>query len=213
MKKIILALLLSAPIPAQAAIIEIDISGNLYQVSSSVASQFAIGNAVTAKLILDTDVVGTIFYPDTYLFSNAVLGGFVTVNGYTATFSNAARAFVTDNEYGGSMDRFLIDDYGSAAAPVNGMAFHDFFLNWQDDSATATPSFTLPSTQAQVAAYGLPRGGIDWLTSDGNNRITFEATSVTVLPVPELASWAMMMAGMALAGASLRRRKVSVRFA
>jgi len=212
-RKLLFALALSAPAAAQAAIVQIDITGNLYQVSSSVASRFTLGDAVTARLILDTGAAGSVFYPDTHLFADAVIGGFIKVDGYTATFSNAARAFVTDDEFSGAMDRFLIDDYNAAAADVNGMAFHDLFLNWQDDSATASQGFTLPGTQAAVAAYGLPRGGIDWLTSDGQNRITFMTDLVTVKSVPEPATWAMMIGGMAFVGGALRRRKVSVSFA
>jgi len=42
---------------------------------------------------------------------------------------------------------------------------------------------------------GLPYGGIDWLTSDGNNRITFMTTAVSVMALPEASTWAMMIAG------------------
>lgn len=212
MKKFMALLLMTSAIPAQAAILKIDITGNLYQVSDSVESRFSLGDEVTARLLLDTSVMGSEFYPDTYLFSNAVVGGFISVSGYTATFSNSARAFVTDDEFGGAMDRFLIDDYEANAADVNGMAFHDLFLNWQDNSATASQGFTLPNKPSAVLAYGLPYGGIDWLTSDGQNRITFTATQVTVSPVPESATWAMMIAGMGLAGAALRRRKLAMSF-
>jgi len=212
-RKLLFALALSMPVMAQAKIIKIDITGNLYQVSSSVASRFSLGDTVTAQLVLDTDAPGSVFYPDTHLFADAVIGGFISVDGYTATFSNTARAFVTDDEFSGAMDRFLIDDYNSTAADVNGMPFHDLFLNWQDDTATASPGFTLPADQAGLAAYGLPRGGIDWLTSDGENRITFKADQVTVKSVPEPATWSMMIGGMAVVGWSVRRRRTSVRFA
>jgi hypothetical protein len=212
-KKLLVALLLSSSIPAQAAILQIDIVGNLYQVSDSVSSRFSLNDAVNARLVIDTEVAGSAFYSDTYLFSGAVVGGYIKVDGYTATFSNAARAFVSDDEFGGAMDRFLIDDYSATAAAVNGMAFNDLFLNWQDNSATASQGFTLPNSAAAVAAYGLPYGGIDWLTSDGNNRITFTTSGVSVVALPEASTWAMMIVGMGLVGASLRRRKVSVSFA
>jgi hypothetical protein len=211
-RKFVLALLLSAPIPAQAAIVQVDIIGNLYQVSDSVSSQFALGDAVTARLILDSSVSGSVFYPDTHLFSNAVLGGYIKVNGYTATFSSSARAFVTDDEFGGAMDRFLIDDYAATADDVNGLPFHDLFLNWQDNSASATPGFVLPGSPGAVLAYGMPYGGIDWETSDGENRITFTTTQIDVTAVPEPATWALMIGGFALVGAAQRRRTLAVSF-
>ena len=42
---------------------------------------------------------------------------------------------------------------------------------------------------------------------------TFDNVTVTTNPVPEPASWALMIGGFALAGATMRRRKVAVSFA
>lgn len=205
--KLILALLLVLPISAQASVTQIDLTGNLYQVSNSLVPVFSVGDSVTARIFLDQNAVGSTFYSDTYVFPNAIVGGFITVNGYTATLSGSARAFVSDNEFSGAMDRFLIDDYAANAGDVNGMTFHDLFFNWQDNSATASQGFSLPRTQAEVSAYGLPKGGIDWLTSDGQNRITFAASQITVSSVPEPSTWAMMVLGFGAIGFAIRRRQ------
>jgi hypothetical protein len=39
------------------------------------------------------------------------------------------------------------------------------------------------------------------------------AATPSTAPVPELASWAMMIAGLGIAGAAMRRRKIAVAFA
>lgn len=207
---VLLAVLLM-PVPASAALLTVNFAGSLYQVSSSVSSRFTLGDAVTAQLVIDTAVAGTPFYPGTtYLFPGAVVGGFVNVDGYVATLGSGARAFVTDDEdYGsGPIDRLIVDDYSAAAADVAGLPFNDLFFNWQDNGGTATPGFVLPDGQAALDAYGAPTGAIDWATSDGANRVTFAFSSVTVgAPVPEPASWAMMIAGFAATGVALRRRR------
>lgn len=210
MKKLIMALLLAAPVPAQADIVRISLNGSLYQVSDSVASRFSLGDAVTAQIILDTDVVPEPFFPGAFLFPGSVLAGFITVDGYTATFGPGARAYVTDDEFGGALDRFVVDDYSAAAADVAGLPFLDLFLNWQDATAAATPGPSLPETQAELDAYGLPTGAIDWLTNDGQNRVTFAASSVRIAnALPEPGSWAMMIGGMGVIGGAARRRKLT----
>jgi hypothetical protein len=45
---------------------------------------------------------------------------------------------------------------------------------------------------------------------NGSQDLTFSAT---VTPVPEAATWAMMIAGFAMTGAAMRKRRVAVRFA
>lgn len=212
MKKLLLAIAAAAPVPAQAEVVRIDIVGALYQVSDSVASRFAIGDAVTARLVIDTFAPVTPAGPGVYRFDGAVLAGTLTVDGYTAVLSQAASTFVTDDEFG-FLDRLIVQDTDAMAMPVNGLAFRDLFFNWQDNSGTATPGPFLPTTNAALAAYGLPTGAIDWLTDDGQNRVTFAASSATlVFALPEPSTWATLIMGVGAVGAAVRRRRVQVSF-
>lgn len=52
----------------------------------------------------------------------------------------------------------------------------------------------------------------DYTLFDGD-RENFSISQAAVAPVPEPATWAMLIAGFGLAGSAVRRRKLSVRFA
>ena len=189
--------------------VTINFSGSLYQVSPSVSSLFKVGDAVTGSLSYNADVTGQSFYSYADIFPDAVTGGSINVAGYVAPF-NSGRLFVTDNEpYSTGIDRFIFDTYNSSAPPVNGLAFNDLFINWQDNTGKASPGFNLPTTQEQLAAYGLPTGAIDWVAGDGQNRVTFSLNSVTLInsAVPEPGTWATMILGFGIMGGALRSRR------
>lgn len=75
-------------------------------------------------------------------------------------------------------------------------------------TCTSTPS----DPYLGYAVYGnLLSGNVEWHKTTNNYAdLTFSAT---ITPVPEAATWAMMLAGFAAAGASMRRRRNVVSFA
>lgn len=206
----IAAMLFMLPAATSAATIQADFSGYLYQVSSSVSSRFSLGDVVSGHIILDTAASPQFWSNNFSVFPGAVKSGKLTVNGYTVVLGSGARAFISDDEdYGnGPIDRFIVDDYSASAASVNGLSFNDIFFNWQDNSGLASVPFELPNSQARFDAYSSVAGAIDWLRGDGQNRVTYTLTSVSIknLSVPEPASWAMLLAGFGIVGIAVRRR-------
>jgi PEP-CTERM motif len=77
------------------------------------------------------------------------------------------------------------------------------FFDYQTYSFTRTA--TAPTTEL-IFRYSNPQGF--WLLDKINVN---DPTVVVVTPIPEPASWAMMVLGFGLAGASLRRRQAAVR--
>ena len=81
------------------------------------------------------------------------------------------------------------------------------------DTYTITTSVDAPITGIYLDAIndpenGLPFGGPGHQPTDGN--FVISEFTVTTPPVPEPATWAMMIVGIGFAGASLRRRAASV---
>lgn len=79
-------------------------------------------------------------------------------------------------------------------------------------NAFSTCQSTVSDPYLGYAVYGnLLSGNIEWHKTTNNYAdLTFSAT---IAPVPEAATWAMMIAGFAMAGAAMRKRRVAVRFA
>lgn len=194
--------------PVHAAIFNIQFSGSLYQVTESVASRFQLGDFVYGSIQIDTDAAPESLAASTRIYPHAVMGGFINVSGYSVTLGSGARAIVSDNETYGSaeIDRFIVDDLGASGSAINGLPFSGVFWNWQDNAGRATQAFALPMTQAALDAYGVPTGAIDWLSGDGNNRVTFSLDRVSVQQsaVPEPATWAMMIVGFGFLGFVMR---------
>lgn len=196
---------------ASAAVVVIKFSGTVYNVTPSVASRFSFNDVVTGTVRLKTGATGQVAGSTVYIYPDAILNGLINVAGYIAPIDSSATAFVTDNEpYGaGFTDRFIIQTFSSSAKPVNSLPFYGLFLNWQDNSGTATQGYALPLSQTALNAYGMPTGAIDWVAGDARNRVTFMLNEVRVLSgVPEPTTWALMIAGIGLIGAGLRQKRL-----
>jgi hypothetical protein len=79
-------------------------------------------------------------------------------------------------------------------------------------SAFSTCTSTVSDPYLGYAVYGnLLSGNVEWSKTTNNYAdLTFSAT---ITPVPEAATWAMMLAGFAAVGGAMRRRRTVVSFA
>ena len=113
-----------------------------------------------------------------------------------STVYSTATAFLSPNNATGSADAFIL--WGNVNNPfgqgVQGTT-EDFYFTFNP--------FTLKTWDLAYSEIGLAVKH-----STGAN-----LTLAAVAAVPESATWAMMIAGFAMVGASLRRRRTAVRFA
>ena len=113
----------------------------------------------------------------------------------------------------------LTEQAGSSysAATFNGISFSD--LTFDDGSTlvgfsldTDLPGLTVANISLTPTSIQFNGQGLSFLTAD--YFITLNLITRAADPaVPEPATWAMMIGGFALAGAAMRRRKATVRFA
>lgn len=106
----------------------------------------------------------------------------------------------------GSVDTFnvlsFLDSAGSTIYSITGSQLLGANATGDQTSATTNPlvTFTFTGADQNVAAMRL--------TSSGNpNDFSFEIDNLAISPVPEPATWGMMMLGLGMAGVSLRRRR------
>ncbi|WP_254447585.1 PEPxxWA-CTERM sorting domain-containing protein [Sphingomonas sp. ID1715] len=210
MRSLALAALLVAA-PAQSALVKLTYTGHVYHLTDTVSNRFALGDMVSGFVVYETE--GVAQPNNTYFLSyyGLVKSGELNVDGYKVTWGAGTRLTTSDGEpaYGTKLiDRFIVDAFEGGDA-LNGLPFRDGFLNWQDNEGQSIRGGDLPITQAHIDSYrdGV-RGAIDWgLSNDAANRVTFELTRVTLSPaVPEPATWALMISGFGLLGATARRR-------
>ena len=86
----------------------------------------------------------------------------------------------------------------------------DYFITFITD-------FDLPTPPSVDGALGVPPGGLtsSWsylrvYDEDAGSDIEFEISQATIVPVPEPASWALMLTGLFGMGQALRRRRTMV---
>lgn len=124
-------------------------------------------------------------------------GGFTTSNaGFTLTTPNTAPGLLASNPLPGASD--------SAAVT-------DLLFTWNGGNFNTTAAhspidfvFTINSTLNTVAPDGFAGAGVINNGEDmGNPSLNYGTVSVPV-PVPESATWAMMILGMGMVGAGLR---------
>lgn len=116
----------------------------------------------------------------------------------------------------GSVDSFnvlnFLNSAGQAIYSITGSQLLGSGATGNQDATTTNPlvTFSFTGTDRNVAALQLTSSN----PSPNSSDYSFEIDNLAISPVPEPATWGMMMLGLGLAGASLRRRgSTKVRFA
>lgn len=123
-------------------------------------------------------------------------------------FNYNAGDFITLSFLVGGSQRIAngVDDFSVVILTDTGDDFFDSFnLGSGDPFQAYSHSFTASGNGALRFAFGTD--------SADNIGPLIDNISLNIAPVPEPATWAMMVGGLALAGAALRRRKTNVSFA
>lgn len=212
-RRLLALILLVASNPAAATTYVLDMSGSVTGVHASLASQFGLGQPITAQLRYDAvAALGT--DPQYQYYPGAVLGGFVTIGSYRVDFTSSARLITGNDTYhpaGLTYDRLLFDNFGPQAMPVAGAPLTVIGLSFEDSDGTALSGHALPTQTASLAGFDAANLSADfgnYLASD-LQRVSGQFTSYTITevsPVPEPSQWVMLLIGFGLLGAVVRRR-------
>ena len=174
------------------------------------AALFAFSAPAAADTVVVTgDTTGAPTYNRP--FTTTTLSGVGVDNPYeTTSFTVSAAGIYTLALNSDEFDTFL-SLYSGSFDPDNALSN---LLAVDDDGGTGVNSlisFSLVAGTTYLAVatgYDVDDFGEYALTLDGPGTITVDGAVV-----PEPATWAMMIGGMALAGGALRRRRVSVTYA
>jgi hypothetical protein len=200
------ALLFAAP--AQAATVTIDMSGTLTSkfdggFTETQASPIGIGDSITAHLVFNDAYRGTA--GGSTAFDLRTYGGSMLIQSgpfsWTGTGDFLDGFPLIDCDAGTPGDCFGI---ARPMARFVGDAFIGLFTEADSNAYPQTPDIVVNGFAFTFGEYGYD------LYNGPNFSGAFDPESVriTVTPVPEPASWAMMIAGFGLAGAALQRRKL-----
>lgn len=206
------SLLISA-VTVHATEITFDFAGYVYLVDNSIAGTIPLGSAITGSYTFESNTVGQSFAPGGVLdpsityYPGALTAFNATIGEYSLGLGGQNRIFVINNSADG-LDRYLVELLQPSGPNINGLPIHDFFLGFDDRSASILSNGMLPLSAALVQSFPSHAGALDFV--DGiapANRATFSITSITQ-HVPEPSSIALMALGMiGLTGLLARRSK------
>jgi len=236
MGKIAAAALAVAAVPAAAAPTTVTVTGTVMNGYDPVgtfgtAGADLAGKAFSAIFTVESKPDSTLTSTATsaYLYgrgaaspvSAALTIGSGTYN-FAGSFSGTARASDAAGKGGTDMIYYMAEDTDLSLLPPDNTLFYVFFDSLSN--LLSRPDYTAFDTvrpgpadagqgQARIANYDPATGKFGQSTIANLSIDTIRADVAS--PVPEPATWAMMVAGFAMAGVALRRRRVDalVRFA
>ena len=157
-----------------------------------VAAVVGCAGAAQASVAFPTHAFGVLDASDGY--SANISGGF----DHTYSFIQAAYPAVAVSVVGGDLfgDLSVKFRFGYGTTP--------HWLGWSSSDPVAIPSDEVGNFAGSATVGGLAQGQTYWLEFTG--RATQAAYTLTLAPVPEPESWALMLAGLGLLGTIARRR-------
>lgn len=192
--------------------------GSSFGVGLSVAAAANVKAYVTGNVLLfNGDFQDDIGSANTnLLFNNAlsyVLSG--SGKGYIGEYRGAFAAYSSNGD--GNNPIGLIEGSAGVSGYAQGGSNLDIDLTVYGNVSPVTAGVTFPYDPAAVE-YGATLSGENPAKvlarfANGNAAIIAGEVGQISGAVPEPATWAMMIAGFAMAGAAMRRRKVAVRYA
>lgn len=211
---------LVAPAAAQAAIVDVTISGKVTghrmpngspgfesnpDALKAFLAHYALGSTYKLTLSYDTAATPT-FSSKTYAWYSAVpIGGTFTMDNASASLPVAGMSVGYDTM--GGRERFSI--FGNAAGPWKGQFSGFSPIDFSFDATSATPIGPTLPTDVSLAANPANYARIRFRRDDvGETGVLFSIDTLTTggAAVPEPGTWAMMLVGFGVAGTALRRR-------
>lgn len=209
MKKLALAAVVAAAfaLPASAAVVTLDFEGigNQNPVGNYYAPDYVFSASTLALVDADNGGDGNFANepsPNTIMFfldaNNAILNvtnGFTTGFSFWYTSSTAAAVTVYDG----------LNGTGNVLGVINLNA--QFNQNCSGDPSGQFCNWSAGGVSFEGTAYSIDFGGT--ANQTGYDNITFGSDTPGGGAVPEPATWAMMILGFGLVGASVRRRRIA----
>jgi hypothetical protein len=203
------AIWIAAPLPAaQAALMQLSVSGQVTFVSAALAGSFSVGQSMSATFTYESDTdAGTSLDPTRATYPGALSGGSFSIGTYAGATAGGSIS-VADNDPTFA-DRVRFNNTGVAAASI--LAHHPFLFDiaLTDSTAAALADLTLPQVLPPLAdftqrSWFLAFSPIALLDVD-QTRVEGRLLTASVTPsVPEPRVAALMLLG--ALGLLLRRR-------
>lgn len=198
------------PIACFASPITFYFSGNIYDVSPSVAGTFAVGQSINGSYTFESTSVGESFSPGGVLdpsityYPSALKSFDIDFGSYASSLGSLNRIFVINDSTEGlnngilKMDRYIVDTFFNAGATVSGLSPYSLFLNFQDNSGTLINDGALPLTPSILSQFLPASGALDFVDGRANNRATFTISSISLSPVsvPEPNTYWLLVIGL-----------------
>jgi hypothetical protein len=213
-------------------IAQMDPTGNY---SIYFGSAVGAGTAYSLVYTINEAAGGTVSHPDAYTTRLEGLGAVtavMTINGYSQSVGGTNTSFVFATNAKPVPPGGLVDGIGAQSTDytVNSAIYRSVyassgFSSYLTDFLSAADynsPFSVPVLSGDSYGNSFHINDFDYVRNVGSSiylNLAPEMVSVAVTrveepgtpPVPEPASWAMMIGGFALAGSVLRRQRVSVR--
>jgi hypothetical protein len=190
------AALIGALAPAASALtLQIDVTGTVSLVDAPLASQFTVGDAISATAFVDAPATDS--NPDPALGEYGPLTLSASFGSYTVTATPISSAVLVANN---SVDELRLGTAGLVGASVNGFAPSSLTFRFTDTTATAFASDALP-TAPSLAAFDSDQITFSFVQSGQPVAFVFgDVTSLTTSLVPEPATATLLAAGLAALG-------------
>jgi hypothetical protein len=193
---------------AQAAVVVHNFSG-LVTLSTTAAFASPVGSAFTGQLVVDTSIPGqTVVHPDyDHGLYPALIKFSLQFAGFEVSATGPGSITVQDGKtapYGDFFDVDATNNLGPAT-PSLGLPIA-MTMTLSDPASTRFTSTQFPTA---LEVFPLSLVQVIYLAPSGIEVARGEITEFSSSAIPEPAIWAMMTAGFVVAGAALRRRRVS----
>lgn len=207
-----LLLALGLPLPAAAAPVTVSISGVwdvVDDAGNELGGSVAPGTAFSATLLYDDTAPITYSDPTTANYDVGALPFAYTLvtGGFTFAWNGGFTSLDLINAAFDTVAGYFEDLVGAPGLPPFGLSYATLTLD--DPSGTALSSTALAALPWSLAAWPTADAGIFFDVSDGNplTYVELAGTITSLTVVPEPATWALVTGGLALLGASARRRR------
>jgi hypothetical protein len=189
--------------PAQAALVDLTVTGEVTEVGPGVAGAFSVGQSMSATFTYDSETPGPIGFGTTKTYLGAVVGGGFDIDGYVGNSFPPGRIRMADDDPTVD-DQFRLNAFVTGASVLTHIpVFFDVFLG--DATQTAFSSLDLPLTLPDLASLTerrwqlsftpIPLLDVEPFAFVGGRLTTLE---VSIRAVPGPAAWLLVLAGCAL---------------
>ena len=180
------------------------LDANNTDITSSVRLGSAFNTGSTSSIYLSALHLG-LFAPNADNYTVSIVSGTSTVPNLGNVLASSSRDFASQDA---GLFRFAFDNFVFTQNTTY-WVIPEVGLSWYTAGSYLLPDEYNSSSFAYVANRRSSNGGTTWSTFLVPFSLAVEASSVA--PVPEPSTYGLILGGLALAGAAIRRRKVAAK--